>query len=72
MDKKIKVALTGASGNMGERLFATLLPEEYIEEIRILNHDPKGTKEILKLHDEEYMNNSIFVELSILLQYIYL
>ena len=48
MDKKVKVALTGASGNMGERLFAYLLLEEHIEEVRILNHDPKGTKAILK------------------------
>ena len=45
---KIKVAITGASGNMGERIFAYLLPEEYIKEIRILDHDKKGTKKILK------------------------
>lgn len=48
MNNNIKVALLGASGNMGERLFAYLLPEEYISEVRILNHDPKGTKLILK------------------------
>ena len=61
MDKKIKVALTGASGNMGERLFATLLPEEYIEEIRILNHDPKGTKEILK-KNKKYKNKVVVID----------
>lgn len=51
--KKVKVALTGASGNMGERLFAYLLPEEYIEEIRILDHDKKGTKAILKAKENK-------------------
>ena len=55
MDKKVKVALTGASGNMGERLFAYLLLEEHIEEIRILNHDPNGTKAILKAN-KKYIN----------------
>ena len=55
MDKKVKVALTGASGNMGERLFAYLLLEEHIEEVRILNHDPKGTKAILKAN-KKYIN----------------
>ena len=48
MDKKVKVALFGASGNMGERLFATLLPEEHIVQVRILDHDKKGTRAILK------------------------
>lgn len=55
MEKKVKVALTGASGNMGERVFAYLLPEEHIEEVRILNHDPKGTKAILKAN-KKYLN----------------
>ena len=53
--KKIKIALTGASGNMGERLFAYLLPEDYAEEIRILDHDKKGTKKILKAN-KKYLN----------------
>ena len=46
--KKVKVALLGASGNMGERLFAYLLSEEHIEEVHILDHDKKGTKALLK------------------------
>ena len=61
MEKKIKVALTVASGNMGERLFATLLPEEYIEEVRILNHDPKGTKLILK-KNKKYKDKVVVID----------
>ena len=61
MEKKIKVALTGASGNMGERLFATLLPEEYIKEVRILNHDKKGTKEILK-KNKKYKSKVVVID----------
>ena len=55
MEKKVKVALLGASGNMGERLFAYLCPEEHIEQIRILDHDKKGTKAILKAN-KKYKN----------------
>ena len=64
MNKKIKVALTGASGNMGERLFAALLPEEYIEELRILDHDEKGTKKILKAN-KRYLGKVVVIKGSI-------
>ena len=61
MEKKIKVALLGASGNMGEKLFSTLLPEEYIEEIRILDHDKKGTKSILKKNKKYLSKVKVFI-----------
>lgn len=61
MDKKIKVALFGASGNMGERLFATLLEEDYIEQVRILEHDKKGTKAILKAN-KKHLDKVVVVE----------
>lgn len=59
--KKIKIALTGASGNMGERIFAYLLPEEYVEEIRILDHDKKGTTEILKANKKYKDKVKVFI-----------
>ena len=58
---KIKIALTGASGNMGERLFANLLPEDYVEEIRILDHDKKGTKAILKANKKYLSKVKVFI-----------
>ena len=58
---KIKIALTGASGNMGERLFANLLPEDYVEEIRILDHDKKGTKTILKANKKYLSKVKVFI-----------
>ena len=61
MSKKIKVALTGASGNMGEKLFSTLVPEEFIEELRILDHDKKGTKKILK-QNKKYLSKVVVIE----------
>ena len=64
MKKTVKVALFGASGNMGERLFATLLPEEYISEVRILDHDKKGTKAILKAN-KKYLNKVVVIPGSI-------
>ena len=60
MEKKIKVALTGASGNMGERLFAYLLPEEHIEELRILALCKKDTKEIFKKNKKYLSKVKVF------------
>jgi len=48
MDKKVKIALLGASGNMGERLFPTLLQEDFVTEISILNYDQKSNKKLIK------------------------
>lgn len=60
MEKKIKIALLGASGNMGEKLFSALLPEEYLEELRILDHDKKGTKSILKKNKKYLSKVKVF------------
>ncbi len=55
MNKKVKIALLGASGNMGERLFATLLPEEFVEQVSILNNDKKSNKLIIK-QNKKYLS----------------
>ena len=47
-NKKIKIAFLGACGNMGQELFSRLAKEAFVEQIKILNHDNKGTKKILR------------------------
>ena len=44
----MKIAILGASGNMGERVFSLLLQEDYIEQIRVLAFEEKPTKTIVK------------------------
>ena len=46
--EKIKIAFLGASGNMGERLTSYLVKEDYIDQIRILDHDHKGTRDLVR------------------------
>ncbi len=64
MEKKVKIALLGASGNMGERLFAVLLPQEHVAQVKILAHDKKGTKAILKAN-KKYLSKVAVVKGSI-------
>lgn len=44
----MKIAITGASGNMGQAVLAAIEKENYLEEIRILCHNKKKTKKVLK------------------------
>ncbi len=46
----MKIALTGASGHMGEVLFDTLLKEENLEQIKILRFQKKQTNKLIKKH----------------------
>lgn len=48
IDKKIRIAILGAGGNMGAELFSCLAKEEFVSELKILNFDNKGTKRILR------------------------
>ncbi len=43
----MKIAITGATGNMGQAVIKALTSENYIEEIRLLSHSPKRTKKLL-------------------------
>lgn len=49
------ISLLGSSGNMGEKTFSTLLKEDYIEKIKILGHQKKSTKSLLK-KNKKYKN----------------
>lgn len=44
----MKIAITGATGNMGQAVMEALATETYIEEIRLLSHRKKRTKKLLK------------------------
>ena len=48
----MKVAITGASGHMGEALFETLLKEENIDEIRVLRFHKKQTNKLIKKNQQ--------------------
>ena len=48
----MKVALIGASGNMGEALFSLLLKEDDISEIRILRYHKKQTDKLVKKNQQ--------------------
>lgn len=44
----MRIAVTGATGNMGQAALLALLNEDYITEIKILSHNKKRTKKLLK------------------------
>ena len=44
----MKIAITGATGNMGRAVMNAISAEAYIEEIRVLSHSSKRTKSLLK------------------------
>lgn len=46
----MKIAITGATGNMGQAVMNAIALEPYIEEIRLLSHSPERTKKLLKKH----------------------
>ncbi len=63
-NKKVKIALLGASGNMGAYLFSCLAKEEFVSELQILNHDPKGTRKIIR-KNRKYSEKFIVIDGSI-------
>ena len=62
--KKIKIAMLGASGNMGEVMFRKLAQEEFVSQIKILNHDSKGTKAIIR-KNRKYKEKFVVIDGSI-------
>ena len=46
------IAITGATGNMGQATLDALESADYIEEIRLLAHSKKRMKKLLKKHKE--------------------
>lgn len=48
----MRIAITGATGNMGQAAVAAIASEEYIEKINILSHSKKRTKKLLNKHKE--------------------
>ncbi|MCR5741314.1 MAG: NAD(P)-dependent oxidoreductase [Gammaproteobacteria bacterium] len=57
----MKVALTGASGNMGERVLKELLELDFIDEIKVLGHHKKSTKSIIKANKKHKDKISIIM-----------
>jgi nucleoside-diphosphate-sugar epimerase len=50
MESKMKIAITGITGNMGQAVLAAIEGEEYLESIRLLCHSRKRMKKLLKRH----------------------
>ncbi len=48
----MQIAITGATGNMGQAAIAAIAHEEYIEKINLLSHSKKRTKKLFKKHKE--------------------
>ena len=60
----MKIAITGATGNMGQAVLAALKNESYLEEIRLLSHSKKRTKKLLK-RNKELKKKIVLVEGSV-------
>ena len=63
-NKNIKIAILGASGNMGEELSSCLAKEDFVSVLKILNHDNKGTKKLLR-KNKKYSEKFIVIDGSI-------
>ena len=60
----MKVALTGASGHMGEVLFDTLLKEDNLEQIRVLRFHKKQTNKLIKKH-QQFLDKIVAIDGSV-------
>ncbi len=65
----MKIAITGATGNMGQAVMSAIASESYIEEIRLLSHSPKRTKKLLAAY-KKLRKKIVMIEGSLANEYV--